>query len=107
VGDGLNDGPALAAAHASMSPATAADLCQTAADVVFQGLSLRAGIEALDVATRSGRLVRENIGFAVAYNLAAVPLAMAGLVTPLIAAAAMSCSSVLVVVNAVRLGRAK
>jgi P-type Cu2+ transporter len=107
VGDGLNDGPALAAAYVSMSPAAAADLCQITADAVFQGLSLSAVTEVLDVAARSDRLVRENIGFAIAYNLAAVPLAMAGLVTPLLAAAAMSCSSILVVANALRLGRTR
>jgi Cu2+-exporting ATPase len=90
-----------------MSPSTAADVCQTAADVVFQGASLQAVLDVLDVARRSGWLVRENIGFAIAYNLAAVPLAMAGLVTPLLAAAAMSCSSILVVVNSLRLGRVR
>jgi Cu2+-exporting ATPase len=68
---------------------------------------LRAVLEVLDVARRSGRVVRENIGFALAYNLAAVPLAMAGLVTPLLAAAAMSCSSILVVTNSLRLGRGR
>jgi len=106
VGDGLNDGPALAAARVSMSPSTAADVCQTAADIVFQSTSLRAVLDALDVARRSGWLIRENIGFAILYNLAAVPLAMAGLVTPLLAAAAMSCSSIAVVLNSLRLGRA-
>ena len=105
VGDGLNDGPALAAAHVSISPSSAIDLCQTAADVVFQGASLRAVTEVLEVARRSGRLVRENIGFAILYNLAAVPLAIAGLVTPPLAAAAMSGSSITVVVNSLRLGR--
>ncbi len=104
VGDGLNDGPALSTAYASMSPATAADVCQIAADVVFQGRSLDAVTEVLGVARRSGHLVRQNIAFAILYNLFAVPLAMAGVVTPLLAAAAMSSSSLVVVGNALRLG---
>ncbi len=105
VGDGLNDAPALAAAFVSMSPATAADVSQTAADVIFQGQSLEAVAETLAVARQSARRVRENIGFAIAYNVIAVPLAMLGLVTPPLAAAAMSGSSLAVVGNALRLTR--
>ena len=105
VGDGLNDAPALAAAFVSISPASAADVSQTAADVVFQGQSLEAVTETLAVASDSARRVRENIGLAIAYNAIAVPLAMLGLVTPPLAAAAMSGSSLAVVGNALRLSR--
>ena len=107
VGDGLNDAPALAAALVSVSPSSAADISQTAADAVFQGDKLIPLIELLDVAHRSDALVKQNFALSFGYNVIAVPLAVLGYVTPLVAAVCMSASSLAVVGNSLRLSRRK
>ena len=103
AGDGLNDAPALAAAHASISPSSAADISQRTAEFVFQGEKLAPVLEAIAVGKRARAMALQNFAVALVYNVICVPLAMAGFVTPLIAAIVMSTSSILVTLNAARL----
>lgn len=103
VGDGLNDTAALAAAHVSISPASALDAARTASDMVLLGGSLAPIAGACVTARSATTRIRENFAIAILYNFVAVPLAIAGLATPLIAALAMSASSITVSLNALRL----
>ncbi len=107
VGDGINDAPALAAGYTSMAPSSASDIGRTAAETVFMVESASAVAEAIQVSRRTQAIAKENFLLAVGYNVLAVPLAMAGLVSPLVAAVAMSTSSIIVVANALRVGLGK
>jgi P-type Cu2+ transporter len=105
VGDGLNDSPSLAAASVSASPASAADISQTVADMVFQGNLLAPVAAVVETARRARTVMRQNLLLALGYNALMVPLAVAGFVTPWLAAAAMSSSSLLVLANSFWLRR--
>jgi Cu2+-exporting ATPase len=107
VGDGINDAAAMALAHVSIAPGTAADISQRASDMVLRGDDLMPILEAFDVARKARRLVLQNFTVAILYNLTAVPMAALGLLTPLIAAATMAGSSILVTLNALRLAAGK
>lgn len=102
VGDGLNDTAALTTAHVSISPSSALDAARVASDVVFLGDRLDQLVGVIDLARKSQRRIRENFQIASFYNVIAVPVAIAGFATPLIAALAMSLSSITVTLNALR-----
>jgi Cu2+-exporting ATPase len=103
IGDGLNDAAALAKAHASMAPSSALDISQNAADMVLCNGALSSAPAAIDIARRARRRALENFAFSALYNLLAAPAAMLGLINPLVAALAMSGSSLAVMLNALRL----
>jgi len=103
VGDGLNDAPSLSLADVSMSPSSAIDITQNTADIVFQGIVLRPIIKTIVVAKQAKKIIIENFMLAIFYNMIAIPFAVLGYVTPLIAAIAMSSSSLVVILNSFRL----
>ena len=105
VGDGINDAPVLAGADASVALAEGALLAQTSADIIMLGNSLGPLVTALRTAKQTMRIVRQNLGWAIVYNATALPLAAMGWVPPWAAAIGMSASSLIVVLNALRLSR--
>jgi Cu2+-exporting ATPase len=105
VGDGINDAPALALAHVSAAPSDGTDLAQTASDLVLRAEGLLPLADAVRTARRAQRIAKQNIAGAFGYNIVAVPVAVAGFATPLIAALVMASSSLAVTLNALRAGQ--
>jgi len=105
IGDGINDAPVLARAQVSIALASGAALAQSQADFVVANPSLLAIGEAIELARRTRRIIRQNIGWSIAYNAVTLPLALGGFLTPWLASLGMSLSSLLVVANALRLLR--
>ena len=105
IGDGLNDTPSLAAAHSSMALSSATSASQSAADVILIGDRLAPALTALKIATKARRLIKQNLVFSLIYNIIALPIALLSGLTPIIATILMSSSSLIVMINTLRLGR--
>ena len=105
VGDGINDAPVLAAADASIALDAGTALARASADAVSLGTRLGTIVTAVSIAERTRRTIRQNIAWAIGYNLTAVPLAVSGMLAPWMAAIGMSLSSLVVVLNALRIHR--
>jgi len=103
VGDGINDAAALAGAHLSLAMGAGADVAASAADIVLMRSTMSAAVDGVRLAQATMRTIKMNLVWAFAYNIAAVPLAMAGVLNPMVASAAMAFSSVFVVTNSLRL----